>query len=449
MLIIMTKVWQKDYDVNKEIEKFTVGKDHILDKTLLKYYIIETIAHASMLKKIRILKEDEFTKLKKELKDILGDKNFDIKQSDEDVHTAVENYLTKKLGNLGKKIHTARSRNDQSNVDMRLYIKEKLFEIIDSLLKLAKTLLDFSQQNKNTPMPGYTHTQKAMPSSAALWSGAFLESLLDDLILLKTAFKLNNQCPLGSAASYGVPLNIDRKYVSDLLGFEKPQNNVLYAQNSRGKIESIVLSALTQIMIDLGKLSTDLILFSTPEFGYFELPKEFCTGSSIMPQKKNPDVLELARAKVSVVESCLFEVNGIIKNIISGYNRDFQLTKEPLMKGAEVTNDTIKIIDLVIKGMKVNKTNCIKACTPEIFATDKALELVKKGIPFRDAYKEVGLNLNKLKSIDPVKNIMEKKHIGATGNLGLEKAKSKIDEEIKELSKEKNKFDDKMTSSVG
>src|SRR3989338_2655314 len=238
----MAKLWQKDYDVNKETERFTVGNDYLLDKSLLKWDVAGSIAHASMLKKAGILMNEEFSKLKKELKGMLNDKNFDIKQSDEDVHTAVENYLTKKLGNLGKKIHTARSRNDQSNVDMRLYIKEKLFEIIDSLLKLAKTLLDFSQQNKNTPMPGYTHTQKAMPSSAALWSGAFLESLLDYLILLKTAFKLNNQCPLGSAASYGVPLNIDRKYVSDLLGFEKPQNNVLYAQNSRGKIESIVLS---------------------------------------------------------------------------------------------------------------------------------------------------------------------------------------------------------------
>ncbi len=440
------KLWKKDYDVNKEIEKYTVGNDYLIDKNLLKYDVIGSIAHASMLKKIGILTNKEFVKLKKELKDILKNKDFKIKQSDEDVHTAIENYLTKKLGNLGKKIHTARSRNDQSNLDIRLYTKEKLLEISESLLKLAKTLLNFSEKNKKIPMPGYTHTQKAMPSSAGLWSGAFLESLLDDLILLKTAFKLNNQCPLGSAASYGVSLNIDRKYTSDLLGFEKLQNNVLYAQNSRGKIESIVLSALTQIMIDLGKMSSDLVFFST--LGYFELPNEFCTGSSIMPQKKNQDVLELVRAKVSVVEACLFEVNGVIKNLISGYNRDFQLTKEPLIKGIEITKDTIKIIDLVMKGLNVNKDKCIKAFTPEIFATDKALELVKKGMPFRNAYKEVGLNLDKLKSIDPIKNIMAKKHIGATGNLGLEKSRNIVRKEIKELHKGKSKLNNKIKKLI-
>ena len=444
----MAKLWQKDYDVNKETERFTVGNDYLLDKSLLKWDVAGSIAHASMLKKAGILMNEEFSKLKKELKGMLNDKDFEIRQSDEDVHTAVENYLTKKLGNLGKKIHTARSRNEQVLLDIRLYTKEMLFGIAENLLKLAEALLDFSQKNKNIAMPGYTHTQKAMPSSAGLWSCAFLESLLDDLVLLKAAFSLDDQCPLGSAAGYGVSINIDREYVSGLLGFEKVQNNVLYAQNSRGKIESVVLSALTQIMLDSGKLATDLIIFSTPEFGYFELPKEFCTGSSIMPQKKNPDVLELARANASVVESCMFRVNGIIKNLISGYNRDLQLTKEPLMKGLETTNDTIKMMELVVKGLKVNKDRCLAACAPDIFATDKALELVKKGMPFRDAYKEVGLNLERLRSIDPTKNIMAKKHIGATGNLGLEKAKKAIEKEKIELSKEKSSFEEKMQNLV-
>lgn len=444
----MAKLWQKDYDVNKEIEKFTVGNDYILDKELLKWDVIGSIAHASMLKKIGILKNEEFVKLKKELKSVLGDKNFEIKQSDEDVHTAIENYLTKKLGDLGKKIHTARSRNDQVLLDTRLYTKDKLLGIKESLLKLIKVLVEIAEKNKAVPLPGYTHTQKAMPSSVGLWAGAFAESLLDDTIQLNGAYQLNDQSPLGSAAGYGVPLPIDRQYVAELLGFKKVQNNVLYVQNSRGKIELAVLSALNQIQLTLNKLASDLIWFSTSQFGYFELPKEFCTGSSIMPQKKNPDVLELVRAKSALMEGYLIQLNNLIKNLISGYHRDFQLTKEPLLKGIELSKSTLDIMVLVLQKLKVNKQNCIKACTPELFATDKALELVKKGMPFRDAYKEVGLNLDKLKVIDPVKNIMAKKHTGATGNLGLDKAKQIINKEIKELNKEKSNFEIKIKNLI-
>ena len=293
-------------------------------------------------------------------------------------------------------------------------------------------------------MPGYTHTQRAMPSSVGLLAGAFLESLLDDLILLKTAYKLNNQCPLGSAAGYGASLPIDRQLVSDLLGFEKVQNNVIYVQNSRGKIESIILSALTQIMLDLSKLATNLILFSTVEFGYFSIPKEFCSGSSIMPQKVNPCVLELVRAKASIVEGYMLQINGIINNLLAGYNRDLQLTKEPLMKGIDLTLDSINIMGLIISKLKVNKEKCIEGCSPEIFATDYALDLVRNGTPFRDAYKVIAKNVGKLKKIDPVKNIKNKKHLGATGNLGLGKINKEISKEKTELVKEKNKFDEKI-----
>ncbi len=441
------KLWKKDYHLNKEIEKFTVGNDYLLDQKLIKYDVIGSIAHTLMLKKIKILNDNEFKKIKKLLIEILkiNKKNkFKINMEDEDVHTAVENYLTKKLGSIGKKIHTARSRNDQVLVDTRLYTKEKLLEIKESIIQLIQVLLKIAEENKDLVFPGYTHTQKAMPSSIGLWLGAFAESLLDDTNQLNAVYQLNDQCPLGSVAGYGISLPIDRQYVAELLGFKKVQNNVLYVQNSRGKIELAVLSALNQIQLTLNKLATDLIWFSTTQFGYFELPKEFCTGSSIMPQKKNPDVLELVRAKSALMDGYVIQLNNIIKNLISGYHRDFQLTKEPLLKGLELTKSTLSIMVLVLEKLKINKQKCLDACTPEIFATDKALELVKKGTPFRDAYKEISLNLDKLEKIDPVKDIMEKKHIGATGNLGLNELKKKLLSEKTTSYKEKMNFESKI-----
>ena len=363
-------------------------------------------------------------------------------QSDEDVHTAVENYLTEKLGDTGKKIHTARSRNDQVIVDLRLYTKDKLLEVEEAVLTLAEAMLVLAENNKDVPMPGRTHTQLAMPSSVGLWAGAYVESLLDDLELIKAAYDYNDQCPLGSAASYGVPLPIDRQMVSDLLGFKKVQNNVLYCNNSRGKVESVVVSALGQVMVDLSKIATDLILFTIPELGYFELPDAFCTGSSIMPNKKNPDILELVRAKDEKVLAAYYQILNIIKDLPSGYNRDLQETKEPLMESLGITKASLEITALVVAGIKVNKEKCIKACVPEIFATDKAIELAaNKGIPWRDAYLEVAQNMDKLKAEDPIENIKKKRHIGATGNLGLEKLKEKIENEKIEIIDKKGKFE--------
>ena len=429
--------------MDKLVEEFTVGKDWKLDKELVPADVAGSIAHAKMLAKIGVLTPDELKKLKAALLEVLSlyqKGKFVITLEDEDVHTAVENYLVKKLGDTGKKIHTARSRNDQVLVDLRLYSKEKLVEIEEAVLELAKTLVAFAEKNKLVPMPGRTHTQLAMPSSVGLWAGAFAESLLDDLELLDEAYEINDQCPLGSAASYGVALPIDREMVADLLGFKKVQNNVLYANNSRGKFESIILAALSQVMIDLSKMASDLILFTIPELGYFELPEELTTGSSIMPNKKNPDVLELVRAKANKVIAAQFEVLAIIKDLPSGYNRDFQETKGPLMKGLKVTNKSLAVMELVIKGLKVNKEKCIKACVPEIFATDKAIELAASGMPWRDAYKKVAKDLPKLKAEDPVANIKKKKHAGATGNLGLEKVSVKITKEMSEVKSEKRKL---------
>jgi len=425
----MAKLWKKKYELDKTVEDFTVGDDYLWDTRLIKADIIGNIAHTTMLQEIGIISEEELRDIKTSLMDILDlheEGKFKINKEDEDVHTAVENFLTKRLGDVGKKIHTARSRNDQILLDVRLYSKERLFEIIENVLNLCKVLLEFSKENEFVPMPGRTHTQRAMPSSVGLWASAFVESLLDDLYLLKSAFKLNNQSPLGSAASYGVNLNIDREYIASLLGFEKVQNNVLYANNSRGKIESIIIFTMSQIMMDLSKFANDLILFSIPEFNYFSLPDEFCGGSSLMPQKKNPALLELTRAKAQVVNSHCFRVAEIITSLYSGYNRDFQLTKGPLIESFDITQQTLYLLGYFIPKIKVNEEILINSFTPEIYATDRVLELVKEGVPFRDAYKEVGINLDSLNKKNPVENIKSKTHVGATGNLNLSKIENLI-----------------------
>ncbi len=390
------KLWQKDYELNKQIEKFTVGNDPLIDLKLVKYDCIASIAHAKMLKKIGILSNNELTELEKELKNIIKlvqMNKFKIKMEEEDCHTAIENHLTKRLGKIGRKIHTARSRNDQVLTAIRLYSKDKLKQIETSLLELVETLKKVSMKYKNVGIPGYTHSRKAMPYSVGKYFEAFKEAFEDDMLLLKLAYKINDQNPLGSAAGYGVNLEIDRDLTSKLLNFSKTQNNELYCQNSRGKFESIILFALSQIMLDLQKLANDLILFSMDEFGYFNLPDEFCTGSSIMPHKKNADVLELVRAKSAVINSYYSQLIEIVKGLHSGYNRDMQLTKEPLMKGFEITLDTMNIMNMVIANMKVNNENCKKACTKEIYSVDKAYDLVKKGTAFRDAYKKISKKL--------------------------------------------------------
>ncbi len=437
------KLWDKGYPLNKEIEKFTVGNDFLLDKNLVEYDVYGSIAHATMLNKIGVLNKNELQKLKSALIEILelNKKNkFEIKQEDEDVHTAIESYLTKKLGALGKKIHTARSRNDQVLVDTRLYSKEKLLEVQKLALELASALAEIAEKNKNIPMPGYTHSRKAMPSSVGLFFGSYVESLIDDLELIEEAYEFNDQCPLGSGAGYGVPFGIDRNLVAGLLGFAKVQNNSLYVQNSRGKFEATIIFALSSLMNGLAKLSNDLVLFSMDEFGFFKLPDEFCTGSSIMPQKKNPDVLELVRAKSAKVDSNLYLVKNIISKLQSGYNRDLQLTKEPLIESFEITISALKIFKTVVEKLKINEKRCIESCTPELFAADYAYELVKKGMPFRDAYKEAAKDIGKIKKIEPVKNILSKKHVGATGNLGLGKLKEKIKHINDEADREIEKF---------
>ena len=394
----MKKLWDKGYDLNKTIESYTVGNDPILDKQLVYYDCVASIAHAKMLGEINLLTETEVQDLIRELNHIIDlDKKgeFPITQEQEDCHTAIEMFLIFTLGDVGKKIHTARSRNDQVLTALRLYYKDEIENVVHNIKSLTNTISNFTSKYGKIHFPGYTHMQKAMPSSFGLWGSAFSDSMNDNLLLLDTIKIIIDQSPLGTAAGFGVPLNIDREFAAKELEFSSVQSNPIYTQYSRGKFEITILHVLSQIMLDLNKIASDLILFNMSEFGYVELPDEFCTGSSIMPQKKNPDVLELLRAKYHVVSSYEFQVSRLTSDLISGYNRDIQLTKEPVMNGFSTTLDSLDITTLLFQNLVVNKVKCESALDDEIFATEKLYKLVKKGIPFRDAYMQIAKTINK------------------------------------------------------
>ena len=414
------------------VEKYTVGNDYLLDQRLIPFDIEASVAHAKALKKAGILNQEELQKLVKTLAELLNlynDGKFVLQQSDEDCHTAIENFLVEKLGQLGKKIHTGRSRNDQVLVATRLYTRKKIKQISQEIIKLEKVFLQMAKKYEFVPMPGYTHTRRAMPSSIGHWAAAYLEELINNHMLLESAYKLNDQNPLGAAAGFGINLNIDRNYTSKLLHFKRTQVNSLYAVNSRGLTESYILSVLTQIMMTLGRLSNEMIWFSTPEFNFFSLPLEFTTGSSIMPQKRNPDVFEIVRSNVNVIVGLQTQTKDICKNLISGYNRDTQLTKEPLIKGMGITRRSLEVLSLVMKKIKPNTKVLMNSFTPELFDTHEVIKYVKQGMPFRDAYQKVKENLDKIEISDPVSAIKEVKSLGGPGNLNLKNYK--IDKVLK------------------
>ncbi len=385
------KLWEKGYAVNKDINEFSTGNDYLLDRVLVKYDCIASIAHAKMLRKIGVLTATESKKLVSALNEIIElDKKgeFSVNKEDEDCHTSIENYLTKKLGDAGKKIHTARSRNDQVAVALRLYYKDELLKCERLIEGFIAALRLFDMKYGSIKMPGYTHTRKAMPSSIGLWAGAFIESMEDNLRFLKNVHGLIDQSPLGTGAGYGVPLAIDRAFTAKELKFKKIQENPIYVQNSRGKFESTIVGALSMAMFDLNKMAQDIIIFSMPEFGYFIIPRELTTGSSMMPQKKNPDSLEIMRANYHVINSYEFRIKEVISNLLSGYNRDLQLTKEPMMRSFDMTVQTLRIATILMRKIQVDKKRAAEGLTDEVFATERAYTLVKKGVPFRDAYKE-------------------------------------------------------------
>ena len=394
------ELWKKQFStLNNKIKKYTIGDDYLLDQKLVKYDCRASIAHAKMLQKTGILTDSECTKLTNTLQEIIALDSagkFVIQQEDEDCHTTIENYLVNKLGDIGKRIHTARSRNDQVQTALRLYAKEEITAVLASMDTLITSLEQIKDKYGMVEWPGFTHMRKAMPSSIGLWVDAFCESMDDNKTLLLNIYQLIDQSPLGTGAGYGVPIDIDRKFTAQLLNFQKIQNNPLYVQNSRGKFEATILHGLSQIMFDLNKMASDLLLWSMPEFGFVRLPSELCTGSSMMPHKQNPDVLELIRASYHQVVAYEYEVKNVIANLISGYNRDLQLTKKPMIRGFELTKETLDIMTLVLSCLEIDEEQCKKAMTDELYATEKAYDLVKHGIPFRTAYKEVSQSYEKV-----------------------------------------------------
>jgi len=448
----LSKLWDKGYALDKLIEEFTVGDDPLLDRRLVAADCLASMAHAKMLERIEVLTPAESEALCKELSAIIRlnlDGKFSIRREDEDCHTAIENHLVQTVGEAGKKIHTGRSRNDQIIAAIRLYTRSFLLEIQGAVLDLVQVLLSLAEQHRDLPMPGRTHLQVAMPSSIGLWVGAWVEELLDDLVLLDTAYALNNSCPLGSAASYGVPLPLDREMVAESLGFEGVQNNVLYVNNSRGKFESIVLDAAEQVMLTLSKLAQDLILFSLPEFGYFRLPDELFAGSSIMPQKKNPCMLELMRAKAATLSSCSTQVKSIIRALPSGYNRDFQETKAPFLRGLDVALVSVRVMRAVIEKLQPDAERLRQGFTPDIYATDRALELVARGMSFREAYRVIGTDLAALEQGDADEAIRTRTYTGTTGNLGLDLAGKRLEQRREQLKSRKNGIDAKTETLAG
>lgn len=418
--------------IDSELLAFTVGKDPQYDLLLVEADCIGTAAHVTMLSRMP-LKRPLFTarevqRVISELAVIINKSRagaFTITVDDQDVHMAIERILTRRLGATGRKIHTARSRNDQVAVDLRIFARDQILTAAGEAADLADVLLRLANRYSRVPMVGRTHMQPAMPSSVGLWASAFVEGLLDDVIVLLNAYALNDQCPLGSAAGYGVSLPIDRELSSRLLGFSRPVHNVIHAATARGKMEALILSACGQVMLSLSRLAQDLILYSMPEFGYFSLPPEYCTGSSIMPQKNNPDVLELIRAKSATVLATGLCVSDIVRSLPSGYNRDLQETKGPFIEGVTTTISCLKAMKRLVAEVSINRDRLISAFTPAVFAADRALELAGNGMPFRDAYKHVKTHLDELERIDPVRALAAKTHLGAPGGLDLKTMKAR------------------------
>jgi len=419
----VAKLWDKNYDLDALIERFTVGSDYILDLKLLPADCVASAAHATMLASAGIISAKDKELLLAELAALLKDFDageFVILPEHEDGHTAIEERLIARLGDVGKKIHTGRSRNDQVLTAQRLYSRGLLCAVAEAVCSLVEVLLEYGRTHALTPMPGRTHMQPAMPSSVGLWAMAFAEQLLDTCELLDTAYRLNDQSPLGAAASYGVPLPLDRELTARLLGFSKVQTNVLYANNSRGVMESIVLDSFEQLGLCLGKLASDCITFSLPEFGYFSLPDRLCSGSSIMPQKKNPDGLELVRAKTAALSGQAQGVKNVIRALPSGYNRDFQETKAPLIHGGRTILDCLSVTQLTMEELEINKDALVAGFGPDIYATDKAIELVQGGMSFRDAYRKVAAEIDQMEDRSPAESLLSRRHLGTPNNLDVD-----------------------------
>ncbi|MCC5849826.1 MAG: argininosuccinate lyase [Verrucomicrobia bacterium] len=441
-------------NIDDEILAFTAGKDLVLDLQLAEADCIGSAAHVTMLSRMPVqppvLTPDEATAVRAELAKVLdrvraGD--FEILAADQDVHLAVERTLTESLGDLGKKIHTGRSRNDQVAVDLRLFGKQRLLDLMEDTAHLAAALTNFGEQHVKLPMVGRTHMQPAMPSSVGLWATSHAEAALEDLESLRHVFTLNDQCPLGAAAGYGVPLPIDRQLTSDLLGFSRPIHNVSHAINARGKLEYQILQAMGQLMITVSRIAQDLMLYTLPEFGYFRIPKAFGTGSSIMPNKNNPDVLELLRSKAALVLGHGQAVGMILHAAPGGYNRDLQDTKEPFLEGLAITRASVRILARCVEGLDVNPERLRGAFDGGVFATDAALAKVAEGMPFRDAYHYVKAHLDELDQADPDEAIALKTHLGGTAGLDFALYRARIGQTMDQVRGAREHFE-KVTAEL-
>ncbi len=412
------KLWQKNVELNKEIEKFTVGKDRELDVFLAPYDVLGSMAHITMLQSINLLTASELEVLLKELKNIyrLAESGkFVIEEGVEDVHSQVELMLTRKLGDAGKKIHSGRSRNDQVLVDLKLYARDGIHHIANECKKLFDELQKQSEKYKNVLMPGYTHTQIAMPSSFGLWFGAYAESLADDMQMLLAAWRVTNRNPLGSAAGYGSSFPLNRTMTTALLGFDSMDYNVVYAQMGRGKTERTIAFAIASIAGTLAKLAFDACMFNSQNFGFIHLPAECTTGSSIMPHKKNPDVFELIRAKCNKLQALPSQITAIMNNLICGYSRDLQIIKEVFMPAFEELIDCIRMTAYIVERTEVNEHILDNPLYGPIFSVEEVNRRVIAGTPFREAYKQVGLEIEAGK-FKPDTNIHHT-HEGSIGNL--------------------------------
>ena len=390
------KLWEKNYEINHEIERFTVGRDREMDFYLAKYDVLGSMAHITMLESIGLLEKEELKPLLDELKNIyeLCEKGeFVIEDGIEDVHSQVELMLTRKLGDMGKKIHSGRSRNDQVLVDLKLFTRHQLKEIADAVKVLFDELLQKSNQYKEVLMPGYTHLQIAMPSSFGLWFGAYAESLADDMLFLQAAYKMTNRNPLGSAAGYGSSFPLNRTMTTQLLGFDSMDYNVVYAQMGRGKMERNVAFALASVAGTLAKMAFDACMFNSQNFSFVKLPKECTTGSSIMPHKKNPDVFELIRAKCNKIQALPQQVMMIMNNLPVGYFRDLQIIKEVFLPAFDELADCLQMAAYIINKIEVNEHILDNPMYDPIFSVEEVNRLAAAGMPFRDAYKKVGLEI--------------------------------------------------------
>ena len=391
-----TKLWEKDFQMTDEIERFTVGRDREMDLYLAPFDVLGSMAHITMLQSIGLLTDDELRQLLQELKNIYAlcqQGAFTIEEGVEDVHSQVELMLTRRLGDMGKKIHSGRSRNDQVLVDLRLFIRHRLMDLVDDIKTLFDALQRKSERYKEALMPGYTHLQIAMPSSFGLWFGAYAESLTDDLLFVQAAYRMTNRNPLGSAAGYGSSFPLDREMTTRLLGFDSMDYNVVYAQMGRGKTERNVAFAMATVAGTLAKLAYDACLFNSQNFGFVRLPKECTTGSSIMPHKKNPDVFELIRAKSNKLQALPQQVTLIMNNLPSGYFRDLQIIKEVFLPAFDELADCLQMTTYIIDRMEVDEHLLDDPRYDPIFSVEEVNRLAAEGMPFRDAYRKVGLEI--------------------------------------------------------